>query len=147
MIGQIDPALLVFFCSLQNFLAIVVHIAQRAKNQIALELGKKNRIVELAVRAVDPEKVRKATGHHTEIACKTFLPTAFQRLRVTTANIYAIHRPCHHIKTGGENDDIKLNFLVANNDPVFGETFDRLFIQINQIDIVAVKLLKEVRLR
>ena len=84
--------------------------------------------------------------HHAEVTGHILGPPRLQSLILPTANINTIHSAGHHIKTGGKNHGVELDFGVTDHNPVTCEATNWVLIEIDQFHIGLIERLQVIGL-
>src|ERR1700723_2610126 len=111
---MLDPCLLRLGAGRDALEFLSAHITDAIGDPFHDDLGAAR---EVAKRSrVGDKKVREAGGLHAEIGAWTVSPFLFERLPAFAANIDPGQSSRHGVKTGREDDDVKLVLFVAGLD-------------------------------
>src|SRR5262249_37770783 len=95
-------------------------------------------IAERGVRAHQHHHVRESMYHEAEIGLRSRFPLVLQPDAVDAAEIDLVESAGDGVEAGGEDDDIEFKLFLAGLDTLWRYALDRRFIDIDQLDIVAI---------
>ena len=93
-------------------------------------------------RTRDGEQVREVRSLQPEVRARPGGPRFFQRVALAARDVQLQQRTGESIEAGRKNDDVEVVVLAGGADSRFGDLDDRLGLQVDQENIVAVERLE-----